>query len=182
MSFLPGFRVILLALGSSLALVRAADELQPTVITSDQLEAHSTDTRTYSTFTGHVVVTGTNLRIVCDRLYVISTRAGAKAETIGTQSQFEHLEASGHVHIVQGDREAVCGRAEVHPQEDKIVLTEDPVVTDRNNGTTWTGDTITMLRSQRRVLVGHPRVTGPPVKDLGFDKNQPPPAAAAPKG
>ena len=90
------------------------------------------------------------------------------------------MEATGHVRIVQGDREAVCGRAEVDPREDKIVLTGDPVVTDRGNGTTWTGDTITMLRSQRRVLVGHPRVTGPPIKDLGFDKNQPPPPAGTP--
>jgi len=174
------------------AALRAADDSQPTVITSDHLEARSTDTRTYSTFTGHVVVTGTNIHITCDELDVVSTRSGTRAETIGTQAQFEHLEAIGRVRIAQGDREASCGRAEVRPQDDQIILTEDPVVTDRSNGTHWTGDTITMLRNQRRVIVGHPRVTGPPIKDLGFDKHTPPPetpagqaqapAPAAPKG
>ena len=81
----------------------AAEETQPTVITSDSLEARSTDTRTYSTFSGHVVVAGTNIKITCDRLEVISTRSGGKAEAIGTQSQFEHLEAIGQHALDTGE-------------------------------------------------------------------------------
>jgi len=169
----------LLALWGAHALA-AAEETQPTVITSDSLEARSTDTRTYSTFSGHVVVTGTNIKITCDRLEVISTRSGGKTEAIGTQSQFEHLDAIGHVQIAQGDREAACGRAEVLPREDRIVLTDSPVVTDHSNGTRWTGEVITMLRNERRVIVGHPKVTGPPIKDLGFDKKEPAPPQPAP--
>jgi hypothetical protein len=34
------------------------------------------------------------------------------------------------------------------------------------------GDRITMLRGQERVVVDDPKVTGPPIKDLGFEKKE----------
>jgi lipopolysaccharide export system protein LptA len=81
---------------------------------------------------------------------------------------------------VQGLREATCGRAEVLPRDDRITLTENPAVTDHGNGTVCTGDKLVLLKGQRRVLGDHVHITAPPIKDLGFDKNQPPPPATAP--
>jgi lipopolysaccharide export system protein LptA len=147
----------------------------PTVITSDSGEAQSTDNETTSYFRGNVIVTGNDLRIECDQLEVISARTGDKADTIGTQSSFKYILATGHVRIVQGLREAVCARAEVLPQENRITLTGQPVVTDHGNGTVFTGEPLILYRNQRRVTGEHVRITAPPIKDLGFDKNEPAP-------
>jgi lipopolysaccharide export system protein LptA len=170
----------LLLLGAALSL-RAADAPPPnTVIDSDQLDTQSTDTETTTFFTGHVVVTGNDIRLSCDKLETISVRTGDKSDTIGQQDQFKYLLATGHVHIVQGLREAACGRAEVLPRDNRITLTESPVVTDRGNGTVFTGDKLVLLRGERRVLGEHVHITAPPIKDLGFDQKQPPPTATAP--
>lgn len=109
----------------------------PTIIESaGPGEMVSTDTESTFTFRDHVVVTGNNLKITCDLLVVVAKRTGDPAATLGQQENFKSLVATGHVRIVQGDREATCGRADVLPREDKVVLTLDPVVVD--HGTNWT--------------------------------------------
>jgi lipopolysaccharide export system protein LptA len=175
----PGVVLVFMA---SLALPSAGRAAEPpnTVIVSQALDMHSTDTETISVFTGNVVVTGNDLRITCDRLDVVSTRMGDKTDTVGRQENFKSLVATGHVHIVQQDREASCGRAEVLPREDKVTLTENPVVIDHGNNTVATGEPIMLLRGQRRVLGTNVQITLPPIKDLGFDKNAPPPAPETP--
>jgi lipopolysaccharide export system protein LptA len=167
---------------ASLAMPAAVRAAEPpnTVIVSQALDMHSTDTETISAFTGNVVVTGNDLRITCDRLDVVSTRMGDKTDTVGRQENFKSLVATGHVHIVQQDREASCGRAEVLPREDKVTLTENPVVIDHGNNTVATGEPIMLLRGERRVLGTNVHITLPPIKDLGFDKNTPPPAPETP--
>jgi lipopolysaccharide export system protein LptA len=151
-----------------------------TVITSSTYEGESTDTETTSDFKENVVVTGTNLRMTCDRLIVVTTRVTDKTATIGKQTGFKSLLAIGHVHMTQNDglREATCGQAQVFPKEDKIVLTHDPVVVDKANGSRAIGDVIELYRGDRRVHGKHVQITLPPVKDLGFDKNQKPNAPA----
>jgi len=84
------------------------------------------------------------------------------------------------VRIVQGDREATCGRAEVFPREDKIILTEEPMVTDHGNEAKYIGRKIEMFRGERRVRGEGVHLILPAIKDLGFDKNEAPPAAPAP--
>ena len=167
---------------ASLAVPAAVRSAEPpnTVIVSQSLDMHSTDTETISVFTGNVVVTGNDLRITCDRLDVVSTRMGDKTDTVGRQENFKSLVASGHVHIVQLDREASCGRAVVLPREDKVTLTENPVVIDHGNSTVATGEPLILLRGERRVLGTNVHITLPAIKDLGFDKNTPPPAPEAP--
>ena len=161
-----------------------AQEVQPTVIDSGQLDMRSTDTLTTFVFTKKVVVTGTNLRLTCDRLEVITTRKGDPTATIGKLGRFKSLIAEGNVRIVQSDREAACGRAEVLPGDNKIVLTGQPVVVDHTVNWTWTGDELEMLSGERQIRGKNARFTGPPIKDLGVDKPkpvEPAPAAAAPK-
>ena len=156
----------------------------PTVITCDgEAQMVSTDDETTITFRDKVLVTGTELKLVCDFLQVVVRRKGDAAATLGTIDKFRSMLATGNVILVQGDREAACGRAEVLPEQDRVILTDHPVVVDRDQKTRIAGEKITLLRGQRQVLVEKPTLTGPPVKDLGFDKDKKPaaPAAAEPK-
>ena len=166
----------LLALCAVLAtagLVRAqSTPPQPTVIESVELDMRSTDTESTAVFTKNVVVTGTNLKLTCDRLEVIALRDPAKGGAIGEIEKFKSLIAIGNVRLVQGDREATCGRAVVLPGEERITLYDNPVVIDHGAGWRWTGDELVLLRGERRVLGKNIRATLPPVKDLGFDKDK----------
>jgi lipopolysaccharide export system protein LptA len=160
-----------LCLGLLAGLLHAQNvEPQNTVIESEQFDWRSTDTETTSVFTGRVVVTGTNLKLTCDRLEIVALRKGEPGATIGKVEGFKSLVATGNVRIIQGDREAACGRAEVHPGDDKIILTGQPVVVDHSVNWTWTGDELEMLRGERQIRGKNARFTGPPIKDLGIDK------------
>ena len=170
--------LLLLALAGPFA---GAAEERPTVLEADSLEMTSTDEETRVICTGNVVLIGTNLKITCDRLEVVAARLEGNDDTLGDLEQFKYLLATGSVRIVQGDREATCGRAEVFPREEKVVLTEDPVLIDRSSDFIAAGRVITLLRGQRQVFVEQPRLTGPPLSDLGPDAGRPrAPAPAAP--
>jgi lipopolysaccharide export system protein LptA len=154
--------------------------LQTTVIESDGPgEMVSTDTETTITFRDNVRVTGTNMKLSCDYLEVVVVRTGDKTATLGKLDKFRSMLATGNVRMIQGDREAACGRAEVRPEEEKVVLSGNPVVVDHDQNTRIAGEKITMLRGQRKVEVEKPILTAPPIKDLGVDKTSAP--AAAPK-
>lgn len=172
-------RVLLISIASAASSLGAAPAQpeQPTVITSTSFDMRSTDTETTSVFDGNVVVTATGLKLTCDHLEVVSVRIGDKEDTIGKQDRFKSLIAVGNVRIQQGEREATCGRAEVKPREDRITLTQNPVVTDRGNGTVATGDPLILLRNERRVRGTNVKITAPSLKDLGFDPKQAPPAS-----
>jgi len=164
-------------------LATAAEEppIPPTEITARHMESRSTDTEMTTVFTGDVVVTGNNIHLTCDRLEAISARTGDQDQMVAKQNRFRSLVATGRVNIVQGDREATCGRAVVLPDDNKITLTEDPVVVDHGAGSTVAGEKITRWRGERRVEVEKPHLTGPGLKDLGFDKDQKPAPTDAPK-
>lgn len=176
----PLLRAIPLLALLAAPLLRAADPLPaaivPTVITSTKMEMWSTDTETRSVFQQNVVVTGNNIKITCDRLDVTATRLEDiknKTSTLGPLEKFKTLVATGNVHIVQGDREVTCGRAEVFPGEDRVVLTEKPVVIDSTGPYVATGDRIVLLRGERRLFGDNIKLQGPPIRDLGADKNKP---------
>lgn len=178
----PFFRALPLLALLTAPLVHAADTkpaapaaVVPTVITSTKMEMWSTDTETRSVFQQNVVVTGSNLKMTCDKLDVTAIRPDDpknKDATLGTLDKFKTLVATGNVHIVQGDREVTCGRAEVFPLEDRIVLTEKPVVIDNSGPYIATGDRIVLLRGERRVFGDNIRLQAPPIRDLGFDKDK----------
>jgi lipopolysaccharide export system protein LptA len=173
------------ALGLVLAALPArADEPvapSPTTIVSQNLDMQSTDDESVFLFTGLVLVRGTNISLSCDRLEAITIRdkkdiiRDKEKTALGQVGKFKSLLATGRVRIEQGDRVATCGRAEVLPGEEKITLTEDPMV--RDGESTIVGEKITLLRGQRRVFVEKARITGPSIKDLGFSKDAPPPPA-----
>lgn len=148
--------------------------LVPTVIESGSAEMTSTDKETTFTFRKNVTVTGTNMKITCDELVVVAKRAGDPAATLGKQENFKSLIATGNVHIIQSDREATCGRAAVYPGDDKVELTESPVVRSIKEGWTQTGPKMVLYRGQRRAVIEgtateRPKLILPPLKDLGYD-------------
>jgi lipopolysaccharide export system protein LptA len=168
-------------LASALALVWAAGaraaELPETTISSISAESVSTDTETTTTFHDEVVALGNDLVLNCDYLKVIASRIGDKTVTLGKYGKFKYLLATGNVRIVQGDRTATCGRAEVFPGEDRIVLTENPKVQILSEGYTVVGPRMILYRGQRRAVIeGNPgertKITLPPIKDLGFSTDK----------
>jgi lipopolysaccharide export system protein LptA len=163
---------LLLAAGC-LRLAAQNAELENTVIDCEQFDMKSGDTETVFVFTGKVVAVSTNQKLTCDRLEVIALRKPDPTATIGKLEQFKSFIATGNVRIIQGDREAACGRAEVRPGEDKVVLTGQPVVVDHSVNWTWTGDELEMLAGERQIRGKNARFTGPPMKDLGVDKLKP---------
>lgn len=74
------------------------------------------------------------------------------------------IEASGNVTIEKDEGRAVCGKAVFYQDEEKIVLTGDPVVWQR--GTRVSGQKITMfLAEDRSVVEGGSQVTIVPEGD-----------------
>lgn len=173
----------LVALAPALLPAQSAP-LQSTVIESDGPgEMVSTDLETTITFRDNVRATGTNLRLTCDYLEVVVIRSGDKSATLGKIDKFRSMLATGHVHIVQDRRDAACGRADVLPEQEMVILTDHPVIVDHDQDTRIAGEKITLFRGQRKVEVEKPLLTAPPIKDLGVDQSPAPAAApaAAPK-
>lgn len=162
----------------------------PTVIESGALESVGTAKDTTFTFSQGVQVTATNMLLTCDTLVVVARRTGDAAATLGKQEKFKSFVATGRVRIVQGDREATADRAEVFPEDDKVILTGNPVtVRSEKEGWTQTGPEAKLLRGERRAIFEskdgvRPRTTLPDLKDLGYDKvpekKKPAAAPAAP--
>lgn len=186
----------LLVLGTVFLLpltARAADAADDTIIDCAGLfETISTDKEITSTFRDKVVVTGNNLKLTCDYLVVIAIRkTGDTTAALGKYGYFKSLVATGNVRIMQGDREATCGRAEIFPGEDKIILSEkvgDALPRVRDNESTAEGPRLTLYRGQRKAVIEGDAATNtgiriklPAIKDLGFDKNAPVAPADAPK-
>jgi lipopolysaccharide export system protein LptA len=165
---------LLLALIALPLAAQDAPELPPTTITSQQLDMRTTDKESTFLFTGLVTVTGNQIELTCDELEVIALRPDEDINAaIGELGRFKSLIAKGRVKIIQGDRVATCGRAEVLPGEEKIILTENPLVRDGQSAVT--GERMVLFRGERRAVVesgasGPARVTLPPIRDLGFPK------------
>jgi lipopolysaccharide transport protein LptA len=92
-----------------------------TVITSDEL--HSDQLNHVSTFTGSVVVTGSSFNMACDEMKVIFTKDG----------KVDHIIASGNVVITQPGRITHSGQCEYFREDDKFVLTDEPVIVQDKN-------------------------------------------------
>lgn len=177
MRFVPCCLVLAAFPASVLTVHGQGAALQETVIDCDQFDMHSTDAETIFVFTGKVSAVSTNQKVTCDRLEVVALRKGDATATIGKLENFKSFVATGNVHIIQGGREAACGKAEILPGDNKVILTGQPVVVDHEVNWRWTGDELEMLRGERQIRGKNARFTGPPIKDLGVDKAKPTPAA-----
>lgn len=170
--------VLFAASSSGPAVVPAGPPPTPTVIESGRAEMVSTEKESTFTFQGRVTVTATNLTLTCDELVVVAKRSGDPAATLGKQENFKSLVATGNVRILQGDREALCGKAEVFPGEDKVVLTQNPRVRMTDGSYEASGPRMILERGEKRALIEgegpageRPKILLPPLKDLGYEKD-----------
>lgn len=145
---------------------------QKTIVKADRLEARNDGVEGHYVFIGNVHITGTNLEITCDRLEIFSVSdEGSDAAAAAPDSgNIRRMLAIGHVVIAQQGRRATCGLAEVLPREEKIVLTEDPVVSDIAAGVTMKGTRMTAYRGERSMEIENPEVIGPALPNLGFPR------------
>ncbi len=156
----------------------------PTIIESaGPAEMVSTATESTFTFRDRVIVTATGLRLTCDQLVAVALRTGDPKAMIGKPEKFKSLIATGNVRLIQGDREATCGRAEVLPGEDKVILTENPRVRLLDGSYEATGPRMLLLRGERRAVIeGGSRFVLPPIRDLGPGKKKDDAKKASPAG
>lgn len=158
---------------------------QNTIVTADRLEMKNTGVESHLVFIGNVNLTGTNLTVSCDRVEIYAEqipdiRNPDKKATIGKIGALTKILALGHVKISQEGRTATAGRAEVMPIEDKIVLTEEPVVTDTETQVTVSGSRMTFFRGDRYGQIENAKVVGPALPNLGFPREQKSEGAPAP--
>lgn len=144
-------------------------EAQKTIVKADRLEASNSGVEGHYVFIGNVRITGTNLEITCDRLEIFSvSQPGDKpAGPVSDAGNIRRMLATGHVAIAQEGRKATCGVAEVLPHEDRIILTEEPVITDIATGVTMKGTRMT-VNKERDAVIENPEVVGPALPNLGF--------------
>jgi lipopolysaccharide export system protein LptA len=157
---------------------------QNTIVTADRLEMKNTGVESHLVFIGNVQLVGTNLTVTCDRVEIYAeqipdVRDPEKKATIGKIGALTKILALGHVKVSQEGRTATAGRAEVMPIEDKIVLSEEPVVTDTETQVTVSGTRMTFFRGDRYGQIENPQVVGPALPNLGFPREQKPAAEAA---
>lgn len=111
-----------------------------TVITSDEL--HSDQSNHTSVFSGNVMVVGTNFNLTCDEMNVLFTKDG----------KVDHIVATGNVVITQPGRVTHSGQVEYFRDEDKFVLTDQPVIVDNKNQIS--APKITIYRTNQTLVTG----------------------------
>jgi len=153
-----------------------------TEIFSDNLVMVSREKDNYFLFTGNVEIHATNMVATCERLEVYASKDAEpspekkqdkeKKKEKAPIGKIERIMAIGKVRLIQQDRVATAGKAEIYPQEGRVVLLESPVVTDKQG--TLTGYRITLLQGEQKVTVEsgagqRPKITLPQIPDLGID-------------
>ena len=125
-----------------------------TVITSDELQSDQ-NTHT-SVFSGKVVVVGNQFRMTCQEMAVYFTK----------DNKVNRIVATGDVIITQPDRVTHCGHAEYFHDEDKFVLTDQPVILDHKD-TYSNQSTFIIYRTEQRIVT--PKGAGRTTVVLGAD-------------
>ena len=168
---------------------------QKTTITSEMLEMISGANENTFYFTKNVVVIGTNLKMKADQMTVTAIRPPEGKNSTATSANIvsmktpavgsiDKIVATGSVHIYQGARESISGKAEFFPKEGKVVLTESPRVIDSK--AIVSGWRITLFQGERKVMVeqnpdgggSRPSVNLDSIPNMGFDPAQKPPETA----
>jgi lipopolysaccharide export system protein LptA len=144
---------------------------QSTIITSERAELRNTGVDAYTVFEENVRLTGTNLEVTCDKLEVFGEQIEDPENAASALGKIRprRILATGHVVILQAGRKATAESLEVLPQEDKIILSGNPVVTDTQG--TAAGDRITLLRGDQRLYIDNPRIEMRSLPNLGFPQN-----------
>jgi len=147
-----------------------------TEIESVRLKVQNDGENAYFLFSEAVVLTGTNLRLECDALEVFASREVKESGDFGKFRSIREIIASGNVKVTQQERSATCQKAVVKPDQERIVLTGNPVV-EQPGGRIVTfnpEDEIILDRGNGRISINTKgprklRLTSSAIGDLGFE-------------
>ncbi len=173
----------LLAAGFLAVATFAQSEEKPQVATeieSVRLQVENDGENAYFHFSDAVRLTATNMVVECDSLEVFATREAEEQSAIGKFSAIKEIVATGNVRIEQEERTATCQKAIVKPNEERIILTGNPVVVQPGGRivTYNPGDKILLDRGNGRIqiITDGPRklrLTSSAIGDLGFETKEP---------
>ena len=129
------------------------DASKPIVINSNTLEADNK--KKTVTFTGDVKAQMDNFAVYCHKMVVYYEEAPEKNEKMGsgeTAAKIDKIVATGDVRIVRAEGGVATGKKAVYYQlDEKLVLTGNPVVKQKNNFVE--GDRITLFLKEDRSVV-----------------------------
>jgi lipopolysaccharide export system protein LptA len=136
--------------------VKAVEPAPSTRITSDRLEMVRYPEKSEFKFYGNVHIHAKDFYGNCDEMTVYSHPASHQ----GQLGQIRDIVAVGNVYLCTEDktgpepekRESTSGQAHIYPEEDKMVLTENPVITCSKQGR-FAGDKIILHRKTNQVVV-----------------------------
>lgn len=127
---------------------------KPIHISSDKLEASQKDGTVI--FEGHVVANQENLVMTGRKLVVYARKEKPKAakgseEKPGMIEQLDRIELSGDVKITQDNKLATCEKAVYYREEQKIILSGNPQVSQGKD--VINGQLITLFLAEERSVV-----------------------------
>jgi len=176
------FLLLLSALGTSHSQTPTKPMVQTEVL-ADRFRGENDGETAYLLFEDNVVLTATNMTLKCQKLEIYTLLKNEESDqpqgkvAIGVFSSIEKILASGGVEIIQHERYATAERAEVQPNEERVVLSGSPIV--EQGGWRFSnpkGELILDRGSGRISAPGEENVQiqilGPPIGDLGFELDE----------
>ena len=136
------------ALGIEEARANKKPTARPTIIISDKQWLVGADNAERYFFEGDVKAVGTDMETSCDKI-VVSMRPQRK----GGKLSISRIEMTGNVKMSSGMKDVTCGVAEIQPEDEMVVLREDPVVVDREDNTRVSGPRMVYNRGKRLMSV-----------------------------
>ncbi len=153
--------------------------MQATVVEAERGRSETKDGLTYLIFSGSVKLTATNLELTCNQLEIFArTQEEEEGDpALGDFSAIQKILATGAVKIVQDQRTATAGRMEVVPNEDVIILDEDPIVYQGAATIDGTGAQLVIHRGKGRIeMIGDAqnkvRISAAPIQDFGYEDDE----------
>jgi lipopolysaccharide export system protein LptA len=126
----------------------------PIQISSDRLEVSQKEGTVL--FEGNVVAQQDNLTMTGKRLTIFAVKGATKGVKVNVEQQgvaerIDRIEVEGEVKIAQGDKMATCDKAVYYRQEQKIILTGSPRVSQGRDA--LQGRLITLYLLEERSVV-----------------------------
>ena len=129
-------------------------EGKPTHITADRLEAYKA--QEMATFSGNVVATHDDWVVTSDSLTFYFEKAKETSDRVGSKqieggAEISRIEARGNVRITQGERIVTGEKAIFYREEQKAIVTGDPVLREGDN--VIEGDKVIVFLEEKRGMV-----------------------------
>ncbi len=120
----------------------------PTIIKSDkQWLTSSIEVDRYN-FQGDVIINSSDMKSSCDKIETIM-----RPKKPNTQKEITQIIMTGNVRIDQDLKEIHCGRADIYADEQMAVLSDNPVVINREDNSRASGHRIVYNKGTRSIAV-----------------------------